>query len=229
MVQATGLPASVSGVVSYAASSVALSKNATRAVVTGFAQQAPNNSRSGVAYRSINGGLTYSPLVLPARTYVLNGAGFINNDEALILGDSSVILRMDASGNLTALTGAQGVPQATTDTATGTVTTYSFVKADFAPGSNVGFVIGRARRVSPSGPPVVTGVILISRDGGRTFTRQAIRGEPNNGQDFPITIDLQVLTPDFAALSGSNGLVAARTSDVQTGVQACSFTNANNP
>ena len=70
----------------------------------------------------------------------------------------------------------------------------------------------------------ISGVILITRDGGLTWNRQAINGAPDNGLTFPTTFDISVLAPDFAALSGANGLNAARQADTQTASQACSLT-----
>jgi photosystem II stability/assembly factor-like uncharacterized protein len=67
-------------------------------------------------------------------------------------------------------------------------------------------------------------VILQSRDGGQTWTRQAIAGAPENGLSFPPVATVQALTRDFAVLGGSNGLVAARIDDSRPAASACSFT-----
>jgi photosystem II stability/assembly factor-like uncharacterized protein len=181
---------------------------------------------TGLLYRSADSGSTYSQVTLPANVFGLFGAGFVDDNTALVVGDSSVILRMDVTtGTLTRLGAAQGIPQTVIDTtASGTRTTFRFTRVDFVTGTQVGFVTGTVTRTRPGLPNVITGIILITRDGGQTFTRQAIQGAPNNGEDFPSVNDVQALAIDFAALGGSQGLVAARTADVQTGGQACSFT-----
>jgi hypothetical protein len=105
------------------------------------------------------------------------------------------------------------------------VTTYSFIRADFVPGSQVGWIVGQSTTRRPGASDILSGVILISRDGGNTFTRQAIAGAPDNGLSFSPALKIQALANDFAALSGLGGLVAARTADTPGTVAACQFTN----
>ncbi|HET7449934.1 MAG TPA: hypothetical protein VFJ78_05005 [Gaiellaceae bacterium] len=219
LVESTGIPTG-----NYLTTSVALSPNATNAISTflGFPFTAQENT--GLAVRSTNGGVSFTNIALPANTYGLNGSGFIDETHALILGDSSVVLRVDVTtGAVTSLGAAQGIPQ-TIRSGPGDFTTFSFTKASFAPGSQVGFVVGTLTRRQPNRPDVVDGVILISRDGGQTFTRQAIADAPDNGQGFPLILDVQALAPDFSVLGGANGLLAARTSNEDRPVAVCSLT-----
>ena len=216
--EATGLP---SGSIVF--TGIALSNDASHAVVTGlgFSELAGQ----GFAYRSTDGGLSYTSVTLPADVFGLLGAGFINDTEALVLGDSSVILRVNAAtGEVVRLGAAEGVPQTELVAETQTRTAYSFTRAHFVPGSPIGWVIGRFRRQRPNTRDIVGGVILMSRDAGRTFTRQAVADAPGNGLDFPLLIDVQALAPDFAVAGGSAGFVTARKSDVISTGQACSFT-----
>ncbi|MFN2400330.1 MAG: hypothetical protein ABR543_17085 [Gemmatimonadaceae bacterium] len=214
--QASGLPTGTS----FAISDVALSKNAANAVVT--FRGVGVSAGTAQAFRSTDGGLTFTQITLPAGTFGLRGSGFVNNTVALLLGDSSVVVRVDAvTGVATRIT--QGVPQ-TTSGPGGAVTTFSFNRAYFEPGGQIGWIVGRTVRRQPGVPDVTGGVILISRDAGLTWTRQAISGAPNSGLDFAPVNDVHALAPDFATLGGNNGLVAARKSDVQTGATACSFT-----
>lgn len=213
--QATGLPTGTT----FAISDVSLSKNATHAVAA--FRGVGTAAGTGAAFLSTDGGVTFAPVSLPPNTFRLQGSGFVNNTVALLLGDSSVVLRLDATtGTVTAI--SQGVPQTTV--VGNTRTTFSFNRAYFAPGGLIGWVVGQFVRRQPGVSDVAGGVILITRDGGLTFTRQAISGAPNNGLDFDPVIDVHALAPDFAVLGGTDGLLAARTSDVQTGATACSFT-----
>lgn len=178
---------------------------------------------AGVAVRSTDGGLSFTTVALPEGTFGLQGTGFINEHEALILGDSSVVLRLDvATGAVTPLGAAQGIPQ-TIRNAPNDFTTFTFYKARFAPGSQLGFIIGSFTRRQPGKPDLVNGVLLMTRDGGQTFVRQGISGASDNGLGFAPTIDLQVLAEDFAVLSGSNGLLAARTTNEDRPVAVCSL------
>jgi hypothetical protein len=216
---ATGLPGSTTQF-----SNIALSSDAVRAVLT---------VRQGAAFafgnavRSIDGGATYTPIPLPATTFALLGAGFVDNNTALLLGDSSTVLRANIATGAAAvpLGAAEGIPQTTVDAGTGAVTTYSFIRADFVPGSQVGWIVGQSTTRRPGASDILSGVILISRDGGNTFTRQAIAGAPDNGLSFSPALKIQALANDFAALSGLGGLVAARTADTPGTVAACQFTN----
>ncbi|HJU88144.1 MAG TPA: hypothetical protein VJ672_02050 [Gemmatimonadaceae bacterium] len=205
-------------------SNVALSPNANLAVVT---VRQGTAFAFGDAFRSTDGGATFTPIPLPSPTFALLGAGFVDNTTALLLGDSSTVLRANIATGAAAvpLGAAAGIPQTTVDVASGATTTYSFVRADFVPGTQVGWVVGFSTVRQPGRSDVVSGVILISRDGGNTFSRQAIAGAPDNGLSFPTALKIQALATDFAALSGLEGLVAARTADTPGTVAACQFTN----
>lgn len=201
---------------------IALSPNAQNALVTVAVGPA---FQFGDLFRSTDGGATYTAVPLPAGVFTLQGAGFINDNTALVLGDSSVVLRVDATtGAVVKLGAAEGIPQTTVNPQTGAVTSYSFVRADFVPGGQIGWVIGFTT-VELGATDLVRGVILITRDGGQSFTRQAIAGAPDNGLAFPTALKVQALANDFAALAGLEGLVAARTADTPGTVAACSFTN----
>jgi hypothetical protein len=73
--------------------------------------------------------------------------------------------------------------------------------------------------VAPAPPP---GLILQSRDGGRTFVRQGITNAAANGLAFPSVFDVDARATTFAALAGDQGLVAARSGTIEP-VGACSF------
>jgi photosystem II stability/assembly factor-like uncharacterized protein len=182
------------------------------------------NPQLGAAARSQDGGLTYSPLSLPANVYSLSAVGFVNNTTAILAGDSSVVLRFDAtaaSPTFTSITA--GVPQTERDVTTGQVTAYTFGDIRFVPGTNTGWMSGTFVRRRPGTPDVEGGVILQSDDGGVTWRRQAVAQALENGLAFSPVFDLQALRVDFAAAVGRNGLVAARSDTVRTGFAACSF------
>jgi photosystem II stability/assembly factor-like uncharacterized protein len=216
--RATGLPSTFTVL-----TGVSLSPSAARALVTlrGFPDQ-----QQGFAFVSQDGGLTYTQLTLPANTFSLSGSGFVDDRTGFVVGDSSVVLRFDASNpgaGFTLLGADQGIPQTARNATTGEVTTYSFRKVRFVPGTQVGWMIGGFTRRLEGVPDVVGGVILMSEDGGLTWRRQAVSGASENGLAFPPILDLQALETTFAAASGSNGFLAARTVDAPSGVTACSF------
>lgn len=201
---------------------IALSKDATNAALTGILFS-PTRS---AAFYSTDGGLTYAPATLPANTRLLFGTAFVDNTTALLLGDSSTILRMNATtGAVTSLGASAGIPQSRVDPTTNTTTNYRFRRGHFVKGTQVGWIVGSVTRRRPPEPDLVTGVILMTTDGGNTFTQQVIEGAPDNGQGFPEVDDVFALATDFVALSGFQGLVAARTSDPDedTTPQSCLF------
>jgi photosystem II stability/assembly factor-like uncharacterized protein len=156
--------------------------------------------------------------------YSLSAVGFVNNTTAILAGDSSVVLRFDAtaaSPTFTFITA--GIPQTERDATTGEITAYTFGDIRFVPGTNTGWMSGTFVRRRPGTPDVEGGVILQSDDGGVTWRRQAVSQALENGLAFSPVFDLQALQVDFAAAVGRNGLVAARTDTVRTGFAACSF------
>jgi photosystem II stability/assembly factor-like uncharacterized protein len=198
-----------------------LSPDANRALATFRGLTTP---QSGAAAVSLDGGLTYSPLTLPANVYSLSASGFVNNTAALIAGDSSVVLRFDASTATPTFTFiTAGVPQTERNTTTGEITAYTFGDIRFVPGTTTGWMTGTFVRRRPGTPDVLGGVILQSDDGGVTWRRQAIATALENGLAFSPVFDVQALRRDFAALVGRNGLVAARTDTVRSGLTACSL------
>jgi photosystem II stability/assembly factor-like uncharacterized protein len=145
-----------------------------------------------------------------------------------LLGDSSVVLRFDASAaspTFTLLGAAQGIPQTQVDAATGEITTYRFIRVQFVPGTQTGWITGSFTRRRPGVPDVEGGVILMSEDAGQTWRRQAISGALENGLSFPPITDINALRVDFAALVGRNGLVARRVNTTATGLTLCTITS----
>jgi photosystem II stability/assembly factor-like uncharacterized protein len=201
-----------------------LSPDGANAVLAGFQILGPS-SALGVAYRSVDGGRSYVPITLPANTRLLRGVGFINNTDAFLLGDTSTVLRVNTTtGAVTALGATNGIPQTQTDPATGTTIFYLFTRARFAPDDpNVGWIIGTAVRRVTGQPDVRRGIILITRDAGQTFTRQAVANAPENGLGFPELRDIFVLNKNFAVVVGDAGFIAARKSDTQNFAGLCSF------
>lgn len=194
-----------------------LSRDGSKAIASGRTTTTP---RRGVAKRSIDGGRTLIDLTLPS-VPVLTGAGFINNTDALVVGDSSTVLRVNVStGVVTVLGAAQGIPQ--TEINGDTTTTYQFNDVEFTP-EGFGWVVGQAVVRRPNVPDFVRGIILFSRNGGTSFERQAISGARNNGLDFAAVLDIDALNPDFATLSGSEGLIAARKVNAAAQLTACTF------
>jgi photosystem II stability/assembly factor-like uncharacterized protein len=207
-----------------------ISPDTTRAIAVGARVITTNPLVvQGVAYRSVNSGRSFVEDDVEINQQ-LNGAGFVDNNTVLLLGDSSTVLRMDINtGAVTVLGGAQGVPQTTIDPVTLVVETFSFTRAEFAPNNRqIGWVIGELLRRDPrpNVPEVRRGVILMTRDGGQTFTRQGVLGEPDLGLGFPTLYppsDVSALANDFAVLGGYEGFMAARRSDAGTPTAACSF------
>lgn len=201
-----------------------LSRDVTKAIAAFQGAQNGPNSQVGTAIISNDGGLTYQNLSLPLNTFALEGAGFINNNDALLLGDSSVVIRVNvATGTSTPLGVANGIPQ-TIRIGPGDFTTFSFSKARFAADGQTGYITGTFIRRRPGLPDLENGVILQTRDGGQTFTRLGIAGAPDDGLGFAPVRDLQVLATDFAVLGGNEGLVATRTIAGAVTARVCSFT-----
>jgi len=183
------------------------------------------SGRAGVAYRSTDGGRSYTQVALAANTPLLRGLGFINNTDAFLLGDTSTVLRLNTTdGTFTALGATNGIPQTENDPVTGTKVVYFFTRARFAPDDpNVGWIIGYLVRRVPGVPDVRRGIILITRDGGQHFTRQAVANISENGLGFPQLFDIFVLNKNFAVVVGDAGFIAARKSDTQNFSKLCSF------
>jgi photosystem II stability/assembly factor-like uncharacterized protein len=194
-----------------------LSPDASHAVAVGFVNAV---GQAGAAHRSTDGGRTYQPVTLPANTGLLRSGAFASNNLAVLVGDSAVVVSLNAATGATARV-TNGVPQ---NSVVGqTALRYSWRKVDFAPGTQVGWIAGVETRVTPNQPDDVRGVILLTRDGGASWQRQAVVGAPESGLAFPGLIDIHGLAPDRAILGGLQGFVATRTADVQTGAQVCSI------
>jgi photosystem II stability/assembly factor-like uncharacterized protein len=206
-----------------------LSPDGANAVVVGGLQTSQSPPAAiGVAYRSTDGGRSYTRITaatgLPT-TPRFFGAGFINNTDAFLLGDTSTVLRVNTTtGQVTVLGDANGIPQSSFDQATGTRLVYVYRRARFAPDDpNVGWIIGFVVRRVPGQADVRRGVLLITRDGGQHFTRQAVSNAPENGLGFPELFDIFVLNKNFAVVVGDAGFIAARKSDTQNFAGLCSF------
>ena len=201
-----------------------ISPNGANATLVGL-QVTGQQTAIGAAYKSNDGGRTYTAVTLPANTHILRGTSFINNTDAFLLGDTSTVLRLNTvTGAITALGAANGIPQTTTDPGTGQVIFYLFTRARFAPDDpNLGWIIGTAVRRVPGLPDVRRGIILMTRDGGQTFTRQAVANAPETGLGFSELRDIFVLNKNFAVVVGDNGFIAARKSDTQNFATLCSF------
>lgn len=203
----------------------ALSTDGSSAAAVGFTANATFTVTSGIAYRSTDGGRSFTAVTLPAGTHALNGLAFSDGHTAYLLGDTSTVLRLDATtGTVTALGAAQGILQTETDTVTGGVIVYSYRDAAFAPDDpSIGWIVGSATRRVTGQPDVRRGVILITRDGGQTWTRQAVLGVGENGLGFPALRVVSALSKDFAVVGGDNGFAAARKSNTQNLATVCSF------
>jgi len=88
-----------------------------------------------------------------------------------------------------------------------------------------GYIVGTVVTSRPGAPDALRGVILQTQNGGTSFTRQAIQGATDNGLNFPPVFDVQTRSALFSALSGDNGLVAARKGNPPGIAAACSFNN----
>lgn len=208
-----------------------LSPNGANAVAVGFTPVA-GGTLNAAAYVSGDSGKTFTQVTtIPAGIRRLRGAGFINDTDAMLIGDSSAVLRFNTTtGAVTSLGAAQGIPQRTVDP-DGTITTYHFKKAEFAPNNRqVGWIIGFSVRDRPVGGDIKRGVILMTRDGGASWTQQAVVGADESGLGFsplgelPGQGDLFVLANDFAITAGDEGFIAARAADIQNVTGVCLFT-----
>lgn len=194
-----------------------LSPDASHAVAVGILN---TTGQPGVAYRSTDGGRSYQTVTLPANTGQLRNAAFSSNNLAVLVGDSAAVIALNASTGVTTRV-TNGVPQ---NAVVGQTTIrYSWIKVDFAPGTQIGWIVGNERRITPNQPDDVRGVILITRDGGTTWRRQAVTGASDNGLGFSALLDIHALAPDRAIVGGLQGFVSVRTADIQTGAQVCSI------
>jgi hypothetical protein len=218
MQQSTGILATTE----HRLSDVSLSTNTSNAIAT----MSGTRTLTGLGFilRSTDGGVSFTQVPSPAGTYAFRGSGFINATDALALGDSSSVVRVNTTtGATTVLGAAAGIPQTVRNATTGEVTSYQFIKAYFPTGSQVGWIVGRRTTVRPGEPALTNGVILISRDGGATWTQQAVSGQPQDGLGFPPLERLHALANDFAVTGGDEGFVAARTADAPPAATACAF------
>ena len=150
-----------------------LSPDGANAIVVGGLQTSQSPPAAiGVAYRSTDGGRSYTRITgatgLPS-TPRFFGTGFINNTDAFLLGDTSTVLRVNTTtGAVTVLDVTNGIPQSSFDPATGTRLSMCYRRARFAPDDpNVGWIIGFVVRRVPGQADVRRGILLITSDGGR--------------------------------------------------------------
>ena len=208
-----------------------LSPDASRAVAVGLTTSPTPGTFNGAALVSLDSGKTFTDVTgLPAGTRQLRGAGFVNNTNVLLLGDTStVVLLNTTTGTSVRLGAAAGIPQRTVST-DNVITTYHFTRAEFAPNNRaIGFIIGYSIIDRPVGGDIKRGVILMTRDGGGTWVQQAVSGAGENGLGFPPLGesagqgDLHVLASDFANIAGDEGFIAQRPGDVEVVTAACAF------
>ncbi len=203
-----------------------LAPNGVRAVAVGLGPRAGGGA-FGVIFTSADSGKSFTRFTGLPRVYPqFLGAGFANNNEAFVMGDTSTVLRVNlATGAVTELGAANGIPQTERDTTSNLTTRYFFRRIAFAPNNpQIGWMTGYLERGN-----FKRGVILQTRNGGALWTRQAVRGTPDNGLGFPplgefLFGDIQSLSNDFAVLTGSDGFVAARKADQVVTTALCSFT-----
>lgn len=210
-----------------------LSPDGARAIAVGRTPSPSPGTNVGAGFVSTDSGKTFTQLTtVPDSARQLRGAGFIDNVNALLVGDSSTVLRLNTStGAISWVGGAAGIPQQDTSEVDGTITTYHFKKVEFAPNNRqIGWIIGYSVGDRPVGGDIKRGVILMTRDGGATFVQQAVEGQDENGLAFPALGeltgqgDLHVLANDFAVLAGDEGFIAARKADIQNVTALCTFT-----
>jgi photosystem II stability/assembly factor-like uncharacterized protein len=208
-----------------------LSRDASRAVAVGLTTSPTPGTFNGAAMISLDSGKTFTQVTgLPADTRQLRGAGFVDNTTAFLLGDSSTVVRLNTTtGEATRLGAAAGIPQRTVAT-DNTITTYHFTRAEFATDDpDIGFIIGYSVIDRPVGGDIKRGDILMTRDGGGTWTQQAVSGAGENGLGFPPLGefagqgDLHVLAHDFANVAGNEGFIAQRPGDVEVVTAVCAF------
>lgn len=203
-----------------------ISRDASHAVTVGFRSNSTFSVFSGVSYRSTDGGRTFTQVALPAGTRLLRGSGFLNNSIALLLGDTSTVLRLNvATGAVQSLGVANGIPQSEFDEVTGFTTVYSFTRLAVAPDNpQLVWLVGFVTRTRPGTASVTRGIIFQSRDGGQTFTRQAVEGVPEEGLAFSPLFAVRALSSDFVATGGAAGFVAVRPDDEEQVSELCAFT-----
>jgi hypothetical protein len=205
----------------------ALSRDTIHAVAVGTLTNSLFTVENGIGYRSVDGGRTFTEIALSPTLPALRGSGFASNNTALLVGDTSTVVSVNvATGAVTPLGATNGIPQTEFDVASNRTTVYNFQRVQFAPDApSIGWIIGTLIRRQPGIPDVRQGVILMTRDGGATFVRQAVQGAGENGLGFPGLRDITVISRDFATISGENGFVAARKADIQEFNQVCTFSN----
>jgi photosystem II stability/assembly factor-like uncharacterized protein len=203
-------------------SDVSLSTNTQNAIATMSGTRTLTGQ--GFLLHSTDGGVSFTQVPSPTGTFAFRGSGFINATDALALGDSSTVVRVNtATGATTVLGAAAGIPQTVRNAVTGELTSYQFFKAYFPAASQVGWIVGRRTTTRPGEPSLTSGVILITRNGGTSWTQQAVAGQPEDGLGFPPLDRVHALANDFAVTGGADGFLAARTADAPPAATACAF------
>ena len=207
----------------------AISPDGAYAAMVGDSAAPPGQFGKGVLYRSTDGGRSFTKVPLPAGgvRLTLLDVTFATTSTAYAVGVESQVYRLDAAtGAITRLGAANGIPQS--DSTTTTRTFYYFNAVAFAPGGTTGWIVGTILRRIQGQPDVARGIILQTTDGGQNWTRQAVQGVNENGLGFGALLDVSALANNFSATAGVQGFAAIRTatSSQQTGV--CSFERQQN-
>ena len=199
-----------------------ISPDGANAALVGAGITGPGLPRPAVAYRSTNGGRSFTAVPVPGESFNLFDVAFPSNTQAIAVGQRSGVYRIDVtSGAITRIT--NGVPQ--TDSTATELTIYNFYAITFAPGSQTGWIVGEVLRQEIGQPQVARGFILQTTDGGVTWTRQAVAGEREDGLGFEPLYDLTALAADFSSTGGRGGYLASRTAESSSGenLGVCAF------
>ncbi len=163
----------------------------------------------GQVFTSSDGGATWNAVAgLTAssaiQTYL--GVSVRKNGEIYVAGGSGFLARLTPSGGAYTVTPLLVNALANPDS-TNPLALY-FSDVQFAPDNDqVGWAIGAQQIQVVGGVPTYRGLIFMTRDGGRTWTREGVRGAANFAADFPRLNRLSVLSSTSAWAVGDGGLV----------------------
>lgn len=165
--------------------------------------------RPGYVFSSRDGGQTWTQLaqsVADTQTVFYNGVGVRGNGEIYAVGGNGYVARLSPSG--TSFT-TERLTLPVTSNFPGNPSALVFTDVEFAPDNdNVGWLIG-AQQVGTQlgGVPEYQGLIFETRDGGRTWIRQGVRGATQAGGRFPRLNRIDVFSSTVVYLVGDQGTV----------------------